>query len=107
MYNATRVPDSCCLEFSDSCGSHEPGTWWKSVRAFPSSGGRLQGCGPQVILALLQPCYETVKAWLQENLLAVGIFGLCTALVQVSSAGQGLGLMTREHNGRRLAFRSL
>lgn len=39
---------------------------------------------PQLILALLQPCYETVKAWLQENLLAVGIFGLCTALVQVS-----------------------
>lgn len=44
---------------------------------------------PQLILALLQPCYETVKAWLQENLLAVGIFGLCTALVQVSRAGQG------------------
>ncbi|XP_028642831.1 tetraspanin-4 isoform X2 [Grammomys surdaster] len=59
VYNATRVPDSCCLEFSDSCGLHEPGTWWKS------------------------PCYETVKAWLQENLLAVGIFGLCTALVQI------------------------
>lgn len=39
---------------------------------------------PKLILALLQPCYETVKAWLQENLLAVGIFGLCTALVQVS-----------------------
>lgn len=38
---------------------------------------------PQLILALLQPCYETVKAWLQENLLAVGIFGLCTALVQI------------------------
>ncbi|XP_041522648.1 tetraspanin-4 isoform X1 [Microtus oregoni] len=59
VYNATRVPDSCCLEFSDSCGLHAPGTWWKS------------------------PCYETVKAWLQENLLAVGIFGLCTALVQI------------------------
>lgn len=44
---------------------------------------------PQLILALLQPCYETVKAWLQENLLAVGIFGLCTALVQVSRAGPG------------------
>lgn len=39
---------------------------------------------PKLTLALLQPCYETVKAWLQENLLAVGIFGLCTALVQVS-----------------------
>ncbi|XP_033717387.1 tetraspanin-4 isoform X3 [Tursiops truncatus] len=59
VYNATRVPDSCCLEFSDSCGLHAPGTWWKA------------------------PCYETVKVWLQENLLAVGVFGLCTALVQI------------------------
>jgi len=24
-----------------------------------------------------------VKMWLQENLVAVGIFGLCTALVQI------------------------
>lgn len=24
--------------------------------------------------------------WLQENLLAVGVFGLCTALVQVGGA---------------------
>ncbi|KAH0620995.1 hypothetical protein JD844_021955 [Phrynosoma platyrhinos] len=59
VYNTTRVPDSCCLEFSENCGLHSPGTWWKA------------------------PCYETVKIWLQENLLAVGIFGLCTALVQV------------------------
>lgn len=62
---------------------------------------------PQLILALLQPCYETVKAWLQENLLAVGIFGLCTALVQVSRAGQGLGILTRKHNGRGFTLRSL
>ncbi|XP_046498716.1 tetraspanin-4 isoform X2 [Equus quagga] len=62
VYNATRVPDSCCLEFSESCGLHAPGTWWKA------------------------PCYETVKIWLQENLLAVGVFGLCTALVQVVKA---------------------
>lgn len=59
VYNATRVPDSCCLEFSDGCGLHAPGTWWKA------------------------PCYQTVKVWLQENLLAVGVFGLCTALVQI------------------------
>ncbi|KAM9220219.1 tetraspanin-4 isoform 4-T8 [Dugong dugon] len=59
VYNATRVPDSCCLEFSESCGLHTPSTWWKA------------------------PCYETVKVWLQENLLAVGVFGLCTALVQI------------------------
>ncbi|KAM4778518.1 tetraspanin-4 isoform 2-T2 [Cyanocitta cristata] len=61
VYNTTRVPDSCCLEFSENCGLHSPGTWWKA------------------------PCYETVKIWLQENLLAVGIFGLCTAMVQCCS----------------------
>ncbi|KAI1237994.1 hypothetical protein IHE44_0014094 [Lamprotornis superbus] len=59
VYNTSRVPDSCCLEFSENCGLHSPGTWWKA------------------------PCYETVKIWLQENLLAVGIFGLCTAMVQI------------------------
>lgn len=31
MYNTTRVPDSCCLEFSENCGLHSPGTWWKAV----------------------------------------------------------------------------
>lgn len=36
VYNATRVPDSCCLEFSESCGLHAPGTWWKAVSARPS-----------------------------------------------------------------------
>ncbi|KAL7992095.1 hypothetical protein Chor_016351, partial [Crotalus horridus] len=30
VYNTTRVPDSCCLEFSESCGLHSPGTWWKA-----------------------------------------------------------------------------
>ncbi|KAM9302324.1 tetraspanin-4 [Gastrophryne carolinensis] len=59
VYNTSRVPDSCCLEFSENCGLHSPGTWWKA------------------------PCYETVKIWLHENLLAVGIFALCTALVQI------------------------
>ncbi|XP_040529014.1 tetraspanin-4 isoform X2 [Gallus gallus] len=59
VYNTTRVPDSCCLEFSENCGLHSPGTWWKDS------------------------CYEAVKIWLQENLLAVGIFGLCTVLVQI------------------------
>ncbi|XP_073410459.1 tetraspanin-4 isoform X2 [Dendrobates tinctorius] len=59
VYNMSRVPDSCCLEFSENCGLHSPGTWWKA------------------------PCYDTVKIWLHENLLAVGIFGLCTALVQI------------------------
>lgn len=36
VYNATRVPDSCCLEFSESCGLHAPGTWWKAVSPRPS-----------------------------------------------------------------------
>ncbi|KAK6472906.1 tetraspanin-4a isoform X1 [Huso huso] len=59
VYNTTQVPDSCCLEYSQRCGLHSPGTWWKA------------------------PCYERVKIWLQENLLAVWIFGLCIALIQV------------------------
>ncbi|KAI5098522.1 tetraspanin-4 isoform X5 [Silurus meridionalis] len=29
------------------------------------------------------PCYERVKSWLQENLVALWIFALCTALTQV------------------------
>lgn len=41
VYNATRVPDSCCLEFSESCGLHAPGTWWKAVSLCPPAG-----CGP-------------------------------------------------------------
>lgn len=32
VYNATRVPDSCCLEYSDNCGLDNPGTWWTAVR---------------------------------------------------------------------------
>lgn len=31
VYNATRVPDSCCLEYSDNCGLDNPGTWWTAV----------------------------------------------------------------------------
>ncbi|XP_069902153.1 tetraspanin-4 isoform X3 [Globicephala melas] len=38
VYNATRVPDSCCLEFSESCGLHAPGTWWKAVSLAPGLG---------------------------------------------------------------------
>lgn len=38
VYNATRVPDSCCLEFSESCGLHAPGTWWKAVSLCPLAG---------------------------------------------------------------------
>ena len=31
----------------------------------------------------MQPCYERVKDWLNENLVALWIFALCTALTQV------------------------
>ncbi|KAJ3593060.1 hypothetical protein NHX12_005397, partial [Muraenolepis orangiensis] len=31
VYNATRVPDSCCLEYSDNCGLDNPGTWWTAA----------------------------------------------------------------------------
>uniref|UniRef100_A0A452THP7 Tetraspanin-4 n=1 Tax=Ursus maritimus TaxID=29073 RepID=A0A452THP7_URSMA len=79
VYNATRVPDSCCLEFSESCGLHAPGTWWKA------------------------PCYETVKMWLQENLLAVGIFGLCTALVQEPGYTRGENPTAQPPGTNRLA----
>lgn len=33
VYNTTRVPDSCCLEYSDNCGLDNPGTWWTAVRS--------------------------------------------------------------------------
>ncbi|PWA29158.1 hypothetical protein CCH79_00006255 [Gambusia affinis] len=59
VYNATRVPDSCCLEYSDNCGLDNPGTWWTA------------------------PCYERVKGWLNDNLVALWIFALCTALTQI------------------------
>ncbi|KAG7482847.1 tetraspanin-4 isoform X2 [Solea senegalensis] len=59
VYNTTRVPDSCCLEYSDNCGLDNPGTWWTA------------------------PCYERVKDWLNENLVALWIFALCTALTQI------------------------
>uniref|UniRef100_A0A3B3WYZ8 Tetraspanin n=1 Tax=Poecilia mexicana TaxID=48701 RepID=A0A3B3WYZ8_9TELE len=62
VYNATRVPDSCCLEYSDNCGLDNPGTWWTA------------------------PCYERVKDWLNDNLVALWIFALCTALTQVMTA---------------------
>lgn len=38
VYNATRVPDSCCLEYSDNCGLDNPGTWWTAV----SSGMKIK-----------------------------------------------------------------
>lgn len=37
------------------------------------------------VFLLPQPCYERVKDWLNDNLVALWIFALCTALTQVSS----------------------
>ncbi|XP_069751203.1 tetraspanin-4a isoform X2 [Narcine bancroftii] len=59
VFNATQVPDSCCREYTVSCGLHSPETWWRDA------------------------CYERVKMWLQDNLLVIGAFALCTALIQV------------------------
>lgn len=39
VYNATRVPDSCCLEYSDNCGLDNPGTWWTAVSSCSDSKG--------------------------------------------------------------------
>lgn len=39
VYNATRVPDSCCLEYSDNCGLDNPGTWWTAVSSCNASKG--------------------------------------------------------------------
>lgn len=64
----TRVPSSLALYFLSLC-----------------SQGNTSMCLELICFVFFfQPCYETVKIWLQENLLAVGIFGLCTALVQVN-----------------------
>ncbi|KAI3377412.1 hypothetical protein L3Q82_008599, partial [Scortum barcoo] len=64
VYNASRVPDSCCLEYSDNCGLNNPGTWWTAVTVLR----------------------KRVKDWLNENLVALWIFALCTALTQVNSS---------------------
>lgn len=60
VYNTTRVPDSCCLEFSENCGLHSPGTWWKDVSGSPGAqqppykgraGSRLQtDAGDKVVM---------------------------------------------------------
>lgn len=41
------------------------------------------------VLMSPQPCYERVKDWLNENLVALWIFALCTALTQVIIAWFG------------------
>uniref|UniRef100_A0A671T1T4 Tetraspanin 4a n=1 Tax=Sinocyclocheilus anshuiensis TaxID=1608454 RepID=A0A671T1T4_9TELE len=51
-----------------------PGTWWTAVTLSEVT----DRCG-----LCRQPCYERVKGWLQENLVALWIFALCTALTQI------------------------
>lgn len=53
VYNASRVPDSCCLEYSDNCGLDNPGTWWTAVSLgnffthnFCSAASRGWNCRP-------------------------------------------------------------
>uniref|UniRef100_A0A8B9LQ67 Tetraspanin 4a n=1 Tax=Astyanax mexicanus TaxID=7994 RepID=A0A8B9LQ67_ASTMX len=40
-------------------------------------------CSLLFFCVFLQPCYERVKGWLQENLVALWIFALCAALTQI------------------------
>ncbi|XP_020648317.3 tetraspanin-4 [Pogona vitticeps] len=56
--NTTWVPESCCLERSDTCQENSA-SWWK------------------------EPCYEKVKQWLGDNISAMGIFAACIIVVQV------------------------
>ncbi|XP_061420457.1 tetraspanin-4-like isoform X1 [Lethenteron reissneri] len=60
VFKKKQVPDSCCLEYSNGCGSI-----LTSITNINSG------------------CYDKVKVWLQEHLMVVGIFGLCIALIQV------------------------
>uniref|UniRef100_W5LV52 Tetraspanin 4a n=1 Tax=Lepisosteus oculatus TaxID=7918 RepID=W5LV52_LEPOC len=59
VYNDTRVPDSCCLEYSENCGLERPDTWWTA------------------------PCYKQVKSWMQHNLLSLWVSALCTGVTQI------------------------
>ncbi|XP_061422424.1 tetraspanin-4-like isoform X2 [Lethenteron reissneri] len=54
-----RVPDSCCMEYSVDCGRDKPNTWWPSG------------------------CYDKVEAWIEENLMVLGVFILCISLIQI------------------------
>lgn len=84
VYNTTRVPDSCCLEFSENCGLHSPGTWWKAVSGklcstrqhLPCSPGEgrarshFQGCtGDELCTSFIYPnspfirCFQKAGLW--------------------------------------------
>lgn len=51
-----------------------------------------------VLCVCPQPCYERVKDWLNENLVALWIFALCTALTQVITAFSDLWIISLAHS---------
>lgn len=57
VYNASRVPDSCCLEYSDNCGLDNPGTWWTAV----SAGVKVKEYLQKVLQTQKQKCEESIK----------------------------------------------
>uniref|UniRef100_A0A3Q3VN81 Tetraspanin n=1 Tax=Mola mola TaxID=94237 RepID=A0A3Q3VN81_MOLML len=54
------------------CGVTNHTDWFEVYNATPVSSGTEP-----------KPCYERVKDWLNENLVALWIFALCTALTQI------------------------
>ncbi|XP_042201061.1 tetraspanin-4 [Callorhinchus milii] len=58
VFNESKVPEACCPAQGPHCSEHAE-KWWK------------------------MPCYDTVINWLKENVLAVCIFGLCIAVLQI------------------------
>lgn len=72
VYNATRVPDSCCLEYSDNCGLDNPGTWWTAV-----SFGRNKVNLSKALLILVSVVYSSfVVSYLEEY-----VFHFCETLI--------------------------
>ncbi|XP_074872241.1 tetraspanin-4-like isoform X2 [Carettochelys insculpta] len=65
VHNGTRLPQSCCLEPSAPCTS-TGATWWS------------------------EPCYTKVKAWVEENSWALGIFAAYVGALQVLGLGSSL-----------------
>lgn len=57
VYNATRVPDSCCLEYSDNCGLDNPGTWWTAVRADMRTKVPLTGASTPLVVLFSLPVF--------------------------------------------------
>uniref|UniRef100_A0AAV2LQU5 SH3 domain-containing protein n=1 Tax=Knipowitschia caucasica TaxID=637954 RepID=A0AAV2LQU5_KNICA len=72
VYNASRVPDSCCLEYSDNCGLDNPGTWWTASPSYcvPPAGSLLLSASywvPPARCLLLGASYWVHPAGFQWN----------------------------------------